>query len=798
VKTVFSFLADHPGVVKGLAFGIGTLLVAATVAWTASLIANPVGAFTAALVLLVGGIVYSWTHFQTFRDIVIGVFTTITSVQAAAIIGLIHGFQWFGNTVFDVATNVGKYLLAMAMLSDKVFHTHLAGSVQAGLRNMEGFRAGFNGAMDSAVLGVETMRNKVNDALHSLDGRKISFSVTANGQVSAAAFAAGGGAAKLGAAARFGFADGGMLPSSATIQPAMGGRGLVQWAEPSTHGEAFIPLNPAKRERSVGIWQQTGRLLGQFAEGGFTDNASGPIRTGLRIFVREFEAAMAQAAQAGAKSAQAAAAKAGGGGSYGGTPGAAGGAGRWAGTVMQALSMLGQPAAMVAGVLSLINSESGGNPNAINLWDSNAKAGHPSRGLMQTIPGTFEQYRSMALPDNIVDPLANVYAGINYALKNYGPGMLLAGGRHSSGGGYLGYDSGGILPSGRVGINRSGLPERILSPSQTAAFERLVAQLEGSRGMHRLHRGTLHITPVLTAFLAQIGVQIGHHVRAGVAAAMRAHHAHRTHHTAQHHHRTHHTAQHHQAPHRHRHLTHLTQQLTAAMRKHIAAIVTASQATAAAAAAIVATQKQNWTNLASTTAGNVGALGLSDLTAAAMTATNPTTGGQYMLAQATQQMHQRGNFDHLLLALSKRGLNAAMLQQIASMGPDQGMFIAQSLLSGPGIIKGINQQYNMINRLSGAVGANFAIDTYGQYGHPRHYDSGGMMPSGGFGVNRSGRPERILSPGQTASFDRLVKVLEQGGAGSRGPLVGTVHVHDNVGLDLVLRQAQFREHTGYL
>jgi len=340
------------------------------------------------------------------------------------------------------------------------------------------------------------MRDKVNAALHSLDGRKIRFSVTADGKVNAAAFAAGGGAAKLGAAARFGFAEGGMLPSSAMIQPAAGGRGLVQWAEPSTHGEAFIPLNPAKRERSVNIWQQTGRMLGQFAEGGFTDNASGPIKVGLRNFVREFEAAMAQAAQAGAKSAQAAAAAsaraAGGGGGYGGTPGAAGGAGRWAGTVLQALGMLGQPAAMVRGVLSLINSESGGNPNAINLWDSNAKAGYPSRGLMQTIPGTFEANRSMSLPDNIVDPLANIYAGINYALKNYGPGMLLAGGRHS-GGSYIGYDTGGLLPPGGVGANYSGRPERVLSPGQTESFDRLVKALERGGGRHGPLVGTVHV-----------------------------------------------------------------------------------------------------------------------------------------------------------------------------------------------------------------------------------------------------------------------------------------------------------------
>jgi len=68
------------------------------------------------------------------------------------------------------------------------------------------------------------------------------------------------------------YAEGGIrgrLPSSAVIQPPTSG--LVQWAEPETRGEAFIPLAPSKRARSVSIWAETGRRLGVpgFAEGGF-------------------------------------------------------------------------------------------------------------------------------------------------------------------------------------------------------------------------------------------------------------------------------------------------------------------------------------------------------------------------------------------------------------------------------------------------------------------------------------------------------------------------------------------------
>ena len=58
------------------------------------------------------------------------------------------------------------------------------------------------------------------------------------------------------------FAQGGMLPKQAKIQKPAGARGLVQWAETETKGEAFIPLASSKRKRSREIWMKTGQLLG--------------------------------------------------------------------------------------------------------------------------------------------------------------------------------------------------------------------------------------------------------------------------------------------------------------------------------------------------------------------------------------------------------------------------------------------------------------------------------------------------------------------------------------------------------
>src|SRR5690606_33802512 len=68
------------------------------------------------------------------------------------------------------------------------------------------------------------------------------------------------------------------------------------------------------------------------------------------------------------------------------------------------------------GYLVLIERESGGDPNAIDNWDSNAASGQHSRGLTQTIPGTFEAYHVAGTSNNIYDPVANVAASMNYVM----------------------------------------------------------------------------------------------------------------------------------------------------------------------------------------------------------------------------------------------------------------------------------------------------------------------------------------------------------------------------------------------
>lgn len=110
------------------------------------------------------------------------------------------------------------------------------------------------------------------------------------------------------------------------------------------------------------------------------------------------------------------------------------------GWIAEALQVLDLPQSLAPGVKKVIMAESGGNPRAINNWDSNARAGRPSQGLMQTIPSTFRAFVHDDLADrSIRDPVANITAGVSYMIATYGVDTLESGGRSNNSGGYVGY-----------------------------------------------------------------------------------------------------------------------------------------------------------------------------------------------------------------------------------------------------------------------------------------------------------------------------------------------------------------------
>ncbi|MFE7600326.1 transglycosylase SLT domain-containing protein [Streptomyces sp. NPDC057494] len=92
------------------------------------------------------------------------------------------------------------------------------------------------------------------------------------------------------------------------------------------------------------------------------------------------------------------------------------------GWIRESLAIMGQRGipGSYDGIYRNVMRESSGNPQAINLWDSNAVAGTPSKGLLQVIEPTFLAYHVPGTSMDLFDPVANITAACNYAADRYG------------------------------------------------------------------------------------------------------------------------------------------------------------------------------------------------------------------------------------------------------------------------------------------------------------------------------------------------------------------------------------------
>jgi hypothetical protein len=138
---------------------------------------------------------------------------------------------------------------------------------------------------------------------------------------------------------------------------------------------------------------------------------------------------------------------------------------RWRPMVLRALAALGLSPGLVNRVLTQISTESGGNPNALQMVHDVNWPNNRARGLMQVIPPTFARWHVPGTSSNQYDPWASIMAGLNYAKHTYGPGLGFLGQGH-------GYDSGGwLMPGTQLVHNNTGKPEAVFSPSQWRALE---------------------------------------------------------------------------------------------------------------------------------------------------------------------------------------------------------------------------------------------------------------------------------------------------------------------------------------
>ena len=153
------------------------------------------------------------------------------------------------------------------------------------------------------------------------------------------------------------------------------------------------------------------------------------------------------------------------------------GADQWSDLALVALKRMGYGEEHLPAMLQQIQIESGGNPNAVNMWDENAVRGTPSGGLLQVIEPTYRRVRNAypdafeGLPDDRMEPITNLTAGVGAVKMDWGGPA----GRWPTKDGYAQggivdlpklFDKGGVWRDGTMGVNLSGSDEVVFNNRQ--------------------------------------------------------------------------------------------------------------------------------------------------------------------------------------------------------------------------------------------------------------------------------------------------------------------------------------------
>lgn len=144
---------------------------------------------------------------------------------------------------------------------------------------------------------------------------------------------------------------------------------------------------------------------------------------------------------------------------------------RWRPYVARALKANGFAAtdSQVAAWMKVIRRESNGDPSVINTWDSNARMGMPSMGLVQTIRPTFDAYKFRG-HNNPLNGYDDLLAGIHYMKAKYGSGSNA----FATVSGPMGYDSGGRVMKKQLAWLAENNPEYVVNPERDSADSLIV------------------------------------------------------------------------------------------------------------------------------------------------------------------------------------------------------------------------------------------------------------------------------------------------------------------------------------
>lgn len=154
------------------------------------------------------------------------------------------------------------------------------------------------------------------------------------------------------------------------------------------------------------------------------------------------------------------------------------GVNRWIPMIKETARRMGvhlTPAGLNA-VLARIRQESNGDPNAINLWDSNAAAGHPSQGILQYIQPTLNQWVPRGVQPVLKSGYAQLMALFNDSNWYYDitrPGGWGPTGKRRK------YEKGGLVTQHQIAeIGEGNKPEMVIPLTDTSRSVRLIRQAQ--------------------------------------------------------------------------------------------------------------------------------------------------------------------------------------------------------------------------------------------------------------------------------------------------------------------------------
>lgn len=406
--------------------------------------ANPLGLVISAIAGLAAGLVMAYKKSETFRKIVDGTFKIIGAAGKwlwekalkPAFTAVGKAFTWVGKTFMSVWDHIIRPVFGFIV--DK--YTWVVGSILNGAAKMFSWVPGIGDKLRSAADKFQSFRDRVNNALDGIRDRQVNITTRAQ------------------------------IPAGVSVRALMEGRGLA--AGGMVHGpggprDDKIPARLSNGEFVVNAasTKRHRALLEAINAKGFADGGLVSVRgrtdgtRELSMFARQFDRGLGRLAQKMGKNLlkvlQSAVP------SVSGVPTSVSGNAAIVKSIFANMFGWGR---YWPQTYSLLMKESGFRNTAQNPTSS-------AYGMFQFLDSTWGGY---GIPKTS-DPRLQTIAGGRYIRARYGnPAAALAFHLRNNW-----YDKGGILKSGGIAGNKSGKPERILSPRQTNAFERLVDNLLG-------------------------------------------------------------------------------------------------------------------------------------------------------------------------------------------------------------------------------------------------------------------------------------------------------------------------------